>query len=287
MDEPGASPRVVVAGDLADPLVADLAAALPADAVRVDCPGDLPDSWPDAARDARSLVLHRSFLTAGDAERLARDRRAGRFPKVVLCVGPHARYHHVQRWSERVDVVLPEAIAPEVVGRYVAADGGAVPPAPAGRTVAVVSGLYEVGSVLADALAASGYAVSRARDWSSGPAGELAVWDVPVLEPDWPAALERAAATRPVVALIGFADRALVRLARSRGASAVLDLPCDPADLAYVLHRLGTGLAGEGRPRAHRAHARGAGAGPHRPAGVGGARPDAYNAGDAGGGGEA
>jgi hypothetical protein len=272
MDGPGGSPRVVVAGDLADPWISDLVAAVPGGATPIDCPGDLPESWPDAARDARILVLHRSFLTAGDAERLARDRRAGLFPKVILCVGPHARYHHVQRWAERVDGVLPEAIAPEVIGRHVA--DGPIPPAPGIRQVAVISGLYEMGAVLADACAAAGYAVSRARDPEAAPPGEVAVWDVPVLEPDWPEALARAAASRPVVALIGFADRALVRLARSRGAAAVLDLPCDPADLAYVLARVGTRLATEDRFRSHAAHPSPA---PHRPAGSGDARPEAYN----------
>jgi hypothetical protein len=50
--------------------------------------------------------------------------------------------------------------------------------------------------------------------------------------------LKQEADTRPVLALMGFADRELVSLARSLGASACLDLPVDPADLAFVLDRM-------------------------------------------------
>src|SRR5205823_12963765 len=92
--------------------------------------------------------------------------------------------------------------------------------------------------VLADTCAEAGYPVAPARDWSEVGQGGLAVWDVPVLEPDWPRLLGREARSRPVVAMLGFADRAMVGLARDRGAAACLDLPCDPADLIFVLDRL-------------------------------------------------
>lgn len=271
MDEPGASPTVVMAGDLGDPWVADLASSIPGKPLVLNCPGDLPDSWPEPARGARILVLHRSFLTAGDAERLARDRRAGLFPRVILCVGPHARYHHVQRWSERVDVILPESTASEVIARYVGEPRPAVAP---GSRLTVVSSLYEVGLMLSDTAAAAGYQATRPRGWHDAPPGVLAVWDVPVLEPEWPSELALAAACRPVVALIGFADRSLVRLARARGAVAVLDMPCDPADLAHVLARLDARASASARLRVHRGHGE---TGPHRPSGVGETDPDAYN----------
>ena len=41
--------------------------------------------------------------------------------------------------------------------------------------------------------------------------------------------------------LLGFPDREMVTSARSRGAWACLDSPCDPADLAWVLDRVATG----------------------------------------------
>ncbi len=274
MDEPSASPTVVMAGDLGDPWVVDLASAIPGHPLLLNVPGDLPDSWPEAARGARILVLHRAFLTAGDAERLARDRRAGLFPRVILCVGPHARYHHVQRWSERVDVILPEATASEVIARYVGESSHPlIRPAP-GSQLTVVSSLHEIGLMLVDAGKAAGFEVARRRDWTEAPPGVLAVWDVPVLEPNWPVELAQAAASRPVVALIGFADRSLVRLARARGAVAVLDMPCDPLDLAHVLSRVEAQFAAAGRLRLHRPHAE---TGPHRPSGVGETRPGAYN----------
>ena len=51
-------------------------------------------------------------------------------------------------------------------------------------------------------------------------------------------ALARRVRVGPVVALIGFADRSLVAEAKGAGASAVLDLPFDLADLAAALDRL-------------------------------------------------
>jgi hypothetical protein len=75
-------------------------------------------------------------------------------------------------------------------------------------------------------------------DFAVGPPAALCVWDVPVLEPGWSKDLSRRAKLGMVVALMGFADRSLVRQARAAGASACLDLPCDPADLVDVLDRL-------------------------------------------------
>jgi hypothetical protein len=145
-----------------------------------------------------------------------------------------------------VDVVLPEATARETVARHV---GGRSRPRGIRPPVAVVSGLHELRCTLADACRAAGYRAEPARDWSEAAPGSLAVWDVPVLEPGWPRLLEAQAATRAVVALLGFADRATVELARARGAAACLDLPCLPEDLTFVLDRLAPGTA---RPGARR-----------------------------------
>ncbi|HMB08414.1 MAG TPA: hypothetical protein VKP69_32375, partial [Isosphaeraceae bacterium] len=125
----------------------------------------------------------------------------------------------------------------------VAEGAGPVQSAGPRSSVSVVCSDHELGQTLADACAALGYAAEPARGWSEAAAGGLAVWDVPMLEPDWPRALARRARAGRVVALLGFADRALVARARAHGAAACLELPCDLADLGFVLDRLATGRA--------------------------------------------
>jgi hypothetical protein len=230
-DDGRTGPAALFAGDLSDPWVADLAASLPPRTARIDCPGALPDRWPGPAR---VLVLHRSILDGADAERLRSARRAGIFERLILCLGPHARYHQVQRWAPLATAILPEATAAESLPRYLAEDRA---PRFAGRLI-VVSTNRALRDVLAAACRSRGGDPAEAADWSRAPTGPLAVWDVPVLEPSWPRQLAAEASRRRVVALLGFPDRATVRQARRAGAAACLESPCDPADLAYVLGRI-------------------------------------------------
>ena len=226
------------AGDLADPWVAAIADALPRGARRIPCAGDLPDAWPEGPAP-RTLVLHRPALHPPDADRLRRLRERGPTPpKVVLALGPHARYHQWDRWAPLVDAVLPEATAPETIARHLA--GAEVRPRPVGprQRVAVVGGDHALRAALADACIEAGYPAEPFLDWSAAPAGVLSAWIAPLLEDTWTRSLAKAARSRPVLALLGFADRATVALAHSRGAAACLDLPCDLADLIYVLDRL-------------------------------------------------
>jgi DNA-binding NarL/FixJ family response regulator len=59
-----------------------------------------------------------------------------------------------------------------------------------------------------------------------------------VLEAGWAQRLEwRARRTGPVIALAGFADRAVVARARGAGAVACLELPCDLDDLVDAVDR--------------------------------------------------
>ena len=230
------------AGDLDDPWVLEIAEALPRDGFRLDCPEDFPETWPIERPTPFALVVHRSNLTAGDAQRVARLKaRADRTPRVVLCVGPHARYAEVERWSRLVDAVIPEATAREVVRRQ--ALGIERTPRPSGGPrlgVSVVSSNYELRTTLAESVRSGGFLAEPVAEPADAPTGLAALWDVPVLEPDWPARLGTLARSRPVVALLGFADRQSVTLARRAGASACLDLPCEVADLLAALDRVAT-----------------------------------------------
>ena len=230
------------AGDLDDPWVAAIAEALPRGCFRLDCPGDLPDAWPIDRPTPFALVVHRQNLTAPDAQRVARLKaRADRTPRVVLCVGPHARYVEVERWARLVDSVIPEAIAREVVLRHALAIVRTPRPSGGPRPrVAVVSSNYELRTTLAEAARSGGFLPEPLAEPTDVPSGLPAVWDVPILEPDWPARVATLARSGPLVALLGFADRQAVTLARQAGASACLDLPCDVADLLAVLDRVAT-----------------------------------------------
>ena len=232
------------AGDLDDSWVLAIAGALPRGARRLDCPGDLPDPWP--AESPSVVVIHRATLTAGDARRLAILRnRTGPTPRVVLCFGPNARHADLERWARLVDVAIPEATASETVMRHALGPDREMR---SGGRIAVVSANHELRATLADACRLGGYEPEAARDWLEADPGIAAVWDVPVLEAGWPERLAERAKGSPVVALLGFADRAMVRQAREHGASACLELPCEVEDLIVALDRVA------GRPVGDPAH---------------------------------
>jgi hypothetical protein len=225
-------------GDLDDPWVAEIAGATPCVVARVDATGDWLAALPEDLRSPATLVLHRTILNADDVARLARlraDREPA--PRVVLCVGPHARHADLERCAALADAIIPEATARDTIARHVAAIAPTRGPGPRPR-VAVVAADFALRQAMADACEAIGFPVATAAGWSDAPPSGPAVWDVPVLEPDWLRALARRSRTGPVVALLGFADRASVAEARAHGASACLESPCDLADLAVVLDRL-------------------------------------------------
>jgi hypothetical protein len=236
-------PAVAFLGDLRDPWVASIAAAIPGPVRRVSAAGELPVSWPEEVAAYGLVVLHRAIPTRREAEGLARLKARGDGgPQVVLCVGPLARYQRVESLARLCEAILPEATAAETVGRY----ARPAPPRPDGPRprVAIVSPDFALRGLLAEVCQVAGYQPVTARALDEAPSGMAAVWDVPVLDHGWAAVLGRESRHRPIVALAGFCDRGLVRQLRDAGASACLDLPCEPADLAWVLDRvLGEGAA--------------------------------------------
>ena len=244
-------------GDLNDPWVAEIADALPAVTSRVDCPGDLPDTafGPSTPGPAGVLVLHRSVLGRHDVERLKALRSARTpSPRVILCYGPHVRYDDLIRWGHLFDVALPEATARDTIARHVAEEPASLHRyhATTGSRLSIVSSNVPLRQMLADACELAGYSVASARDWSTSLPDGPAVWDVPLLDPEWPAALARRSRLGPVIALIGFADRGLVAEARARGAAVCLELPLDLVDLSIALER--ASALWKDQPRSQQAH---------------------------------
>ena len=238
-------------GDLDDPGAVAIASALPADSTgRIDAPGNLPTEWPVVEDDLpRVVVLHRAILGGTDGERVGRLRKQlGPARTIILCVGPHVRYFEVDRWLRWVDMVLTETVAAATIGRHVQRVN---PPRPEpSRTVAVVSGNFELRATTAAILRSTGYEVVEHPELEeASKLPQLAtVWDVPILEPNWRSRLSVRAATSPVLALIGFLDRGTANAALGAGAAAVLDLPYDLADLTQSVDR----IVGVRRDQAHR-----------------------------------
>ena len=244
MDDPSLAAWFV--GNLGDPWVAAIADALPfsAPARRINAPGDLPDGCFEDLEFPARIVLHRSVLTRHDFQRVARWR--GRLlpgSRVILCFGPHVRHSELGQWSEIVDVAIPEATALETVANHCyRTEPAALPRSLRPRSrIGVVSRLFSLREAIADTCEVGGFTVSKASALNELPAGMTAVWDVPTLEPSWAGALEARAKEGPVIALLSFADRALVTAARHAGAVACLDLPLDIAEIPGVIDRVGTG----------------------------------------------
>ena len=245
----GADRTIWFAGDLSDPVVGEIAGALPGERTRwLDSPADLPRPWPTVgSQSPQVVVVHRSLLGDTDAGRLARlKRRLRPEGKIILCVGPHVRYVEIERWLAWVDAVLPEAAAVDAIARQVAEVEGLRPcgmlddrPTHAtGRTIGVASTNTELRSTWRAILQAGGYSVVDTSDPESLPDRLVTLWDVPILEANWANRLAARKARGPVIAAIGFLDWTTRSLALAAGASACLDLPTDLADLVMAVDKV-------------------------------------------------
>ena len=224
----------------------------------IPCRGELPEHLFEPTRPPQVIVLHRSRLTAADPLTLERWRpnpRVNPLPHLILCFSPYVRYAELERCSRGVDLAISEATAAETLSRHVSRllERRDAPPraAPAADClpVQVISSNHELRAVLSEICLAEGFKVSTGREFTAQWQGRAAVadraanpmltlWDIPVLEPDWPRLLEERTKLGPVVALLGFADRATVGQARASGAAGCLDLPLDVNDLVHVIERV-------------------------------------------------
>ncbi len=258
MDATGPTIRFV--GDLGDPRVMEILGSISdlSEVHAVMCVGDVPDRLFGPDQPPRLLIVHRTRLSQADAARIEQWRpvpRVHALPRVILCFSPYVRYAELERCSRGVDLAISEATAVETLSRHVSRllEGRDEPPRadPAADClpVQVISSNHELRAVLSELCLAEGFKVSSGREftaqWQGRAAGAdraanqmLTLWDIPVLEPDWPRLLEERTKLGPVVALLGFADRATVGQARASGAAGCLDLPLDVNDLVHVIERV-------------------------------------------------
>ncbi len=258
MDATGPTIRFV--GDLRDPWVTQILGSISglSDVHAVMCDGEVPDRLFEPDQPPRLLILHRTRLSVADTARIALWRSvppSGSTPRVILCFSPYVRYAEMERCSRGVDLAISEATAVETLPRHVnrlleGRDEPALQASdPDDLPVQVISSNHDLRAVLSDICQAAGFKMTSGREltapWQARAAGVdgaatkvLTLWDVPVLEPDWTTWLEERAKLSPVLALLGFADRATVSQARASGAEACLDLPVDVNDLVHVIERL-------------------------------------------------
>ena len=246
-------------GDLGDPWIAEIAESIASvrSIRRLDCPGSLPTYPFETTRPPRLIILHRHHLGHEDVVRLMDWRLpqgASDPPAVFLCVSPYVRYVELERVSRLVELVVSEGTAAEVLPRHVVrlldgSDRGSPPAAAMGVRIEVACGNDELSRALVEACGVAGYraepvddqeigGILRGRHRPTTMERVLTIWEVPVLEPGWAERLEwRALRTGPIIALAGFADRAIVAQARAAGAIACLELPCDLEDVFYAIER--------------------------------------------------
>src|SRR5205807_3807116 len=112
------------------------------------------------------------------------------------------------RWAEVVDAAVPEATARDTIARHLAPRGGTGsnracgvrrPVAGARPRVGVVSTNFVLRQTLAEACESAGYPVTAAQDWSAVPPAVPVVWDVPVLDPEWPHLMARRTRGGPLI----------------------------------------------------------------------------------------
>lgn len=229
---------VVFVGDRDDPWSARIAARLGHPATWLDRASASADALPAPFASARLIIYHAAAPTRRDIDALTRAR-AGGSVRIVFCAGSMSRYHQLEPLAAICDAVVSETTALAAIDRQLALVGGTAwsETVPHRGAITVISSNFEMRAMLVEAVGRGGYIGHPARNWAAAPPLPPALWDVPILEPDWPESLARESKRRPVFALAGFLDREIADEMLRRGARCCLDLPCDPADLRWVLRR--------------------------------------------------
>jgi hypothetical protein len=280
MHQETADRTVLIAGDLDDPWVGLIVTAVSnVGAVRtIDVNGPVPARLFGDGECPRTVIIHRSRLSQADISRIEgyrQEKRPKLDPEMILCYSPYVRYAELERCSQAVDLLIPEASAVDILPSHLIRDRddpAAIPDHEhrGSIKVEVISTDPALGATLREICLAAGFvsqessdAAVMSRSSRSGPARSgarlisnvrpqliVTVWDVPVLEPGWPELIEHRSLQGPVIALLGFADRATVGLAMDRGAAACLDLPFNVVDLIDVIDRVSRSMLAEREPGA-------------------------------------
>lgn len=242
------NPVRIFAGDRSDPIVANLLGAIDpqtTSTVVVDWPeGDrAPEdllSHLGSSDTLRLVVVHRRSLSVAELSVLGQIRKAidacTAKPRFELIAGDLVRYADLQIASPLVDRIVTEAVSAEVYG---AKEHRVAPDVTSGAPVGILTTNRPLGETLREACDAFGFRPEILSGWSDPavPREALLIWDVPLLSDRWEVRLRDQSRLRPILTLLGLADRTIVERARSAGAVACLDLPFEYEDLRNSLAR--------------------------------------------------
>ncbi|MBI1322251.1 hypothetical protein GC170_03555 [bacterium] len=242
------NPVRIFAGDLSDRLVANLLGAIDPESFStfvIDWPeGErVPDALltiPGSSDTLSHVVIHRRSLSVAELSVLGQIRKAIEAcdpkPRFELIAGDLVRYADLQIASPLVDRIVPEAVSAEVYG---AREHRVAPEVTAGAPVGILTTNRPLGETLLETCDAFGYRPAILSGWSDPavPREALLIWDVPLLSDRWEVRLRDQSRLRPILTLLGLADRTIVERARSAGAVACLDLPFEFEDLRNSLSR--------------------------------------------------
>jgi hypothetical protein len=281
MDVEAVDQTILFAGELDDPWVGLIVTSISnvAPLRTLDVNGPIPSRLYGDDECPGTVIIHRSRLSQADVSRIEGYRQENQSklgPEVILCYSPYVRYAELERCSQAVDLLIPEASAVDILPCHLSRDvqDPAAAPGHVHRgsiKVEVISTDHALRATLQEICQAAGFGSlggsdaifdppssrsSRARSGATlipnaKPRPVVTVWDIPVLEAGWPDLVEHRSRLGPVIALLGFADRATVGLARARGAAACLDLPFNVRDLIDVIDRVSQPMLTAREPRDH------------------------------------
>lgn len=235
---PAAVPgSVALIADFTDPWSERIRACLPpaTSLVKVDALKRIPDPslWPAEATTAEAIVIHSPGSATADLKLLAEART--RWPgRLYLCTGDGLRLRSWTLIHTKIDRILDEATAPEILPGLLADDEARAahldPRRPRAR-VGVVSHQATMKTHLEAMCREIGYETSDTF-------ADVLLCDIAYHDPTGLRRLRALSETRVVAAILGLPDRGSVRAAEESGSSACLNVMCEPLDLAYVLRKL-------------------------------------------------
>ena len=120
MDVEAADQTILFAGELDDPWVGLIVASISnVAAVRtVDVKGPIPARLSGDDERLRTVIIHRCRLSQIDVSRIEGYRQENRSklrPEIILCYSPYVRYAELERCSQAVDLLIPEASAVDIL----------------------------------------------------------------------------------------------------------------------------------------------------------------------------
>ena len=87
--------------------------------------GPIPARLPGDDERLRTLIIHRCRLSQIDVSRIEGYRQENRSkcrPEIILCYSPYVRYAELERCSQAVNLLIPEASAVDILPCHLGRD---------------------------------------------------------------------------------------------------------------------------------------------------------------------